>query len=179
MVWCRSHVHAAMGGTRRDILVRMSTAKNLAKDMSKRKFRLKTKDSWSKYLKRKDSRNSHAYLKRHWSNSRLRMSTVVQCRKFSRWALFISSSKRILNSSTRWWWRWKRVECRCRPCKRSRTKFLSTSSAYKWLTRGISEVGRLKSRSYPKLRIVRSRSCSRRSWCKFNKASFSKLSVKV
>jgi len=54
-----------MGGTRRDILVRMSTAKNLAKDMSKRRFRLKTKDSWSKYLKRRDSRNSHAYLKRH------------------------------------------------------------------------------------------------------------------
>jgi len=54
-----------MGGTKRDILAHMSTAKNLAKDMSKRRFKLKTSDSWSNYLKRRDSRNSPASPKKH------------------------------------------------------------------------------------------------------------------
>lgn len=168
-----------MAGIKKDILAPTITAKNLAKDKSKKRSKLRIRDSWNNCHKRKDSHSSPVCPRKLSSSSRSRTSTAALCKKFSKWALFTSNSKLNSNSNTSWWSRWKKVACQCHRNKLSPTRFLLISWASKWWTRGISADVHPRNQSFPSRRTVRNRSCSRRSWCKFSKDSCSKLSGKV
>lgn len=156
----------------------MSTVKNHVNAKNKRKSNFRTKDWWSKSRKRRGSHSSLECQKKHLFNSKSRMSTVLQCKRSSRWVLFTSNSRRSWSSNISWWSRWKKVGFQCRRHRPSHTRFLLISWASKWSTREIREGGRPRNPSFLRLKTGKSKFYSRRSCCKFNKDLCSKLKEK-